>query len=149
MKRFIALAAAVAALSLGALTLADSASAAGTDLSGRGVLYARGAGLAELRGDGRVDIRGHGAATVLVQGAENVVARGEGHRIDLPDGSVRFVGWRGHIRIVGEDMTVVMMGGRIEFRAIGQGTAHLRGHGTYRIGDHSGRWTPQGVEVPF
>lgn len=152
MNRFvvlIAVAAAMTAVALGALVTADGASAASRDFEGRGVLCARGAGLAKVSGDGRVDIRGHGVGTVVVTGAESIVARGEGRRIDLPGGSVKFIGSKGSIQAIGKDTTVTMRGGKIEFCAAGEGEAHLKGHGVYRVGHHVGRWTADGVTIPF
>ena len=145
----IGVVAAVTAVALGGFVAIDSASAAEADISGRGVLYARGSGIADLRGDGVVDIRAHGVGAVVVCGAERIEARGAGERTNTPDGCVRFVGWKGAIHVVGEDMTVHMEGRRIEFRAVGQGLAHLKGHGVYKVGSHGGRWTPEGVEVRF
>src|SRR3990170_4367962 len=132
MKRLLTIigvvaAAAAVAVGLGAFLAAAGANAAGRDIAGRGTLYARGAGVAEVSGDGRVDIRGHGLGTVLVTGAEHIEAKGEGRRVELPDGSIRFVGWKGTINAAGRDMTVRMEGGKVEFRATGQGSAHLQG----------------------
>ena len=145
----VAVVAAVTAVALGGIVATDSASAAERELSGTGVLYARGSGIADLRGDGVVDIKAHGVGTVVVCGAERIEARGAGQRAQQPDGCVRFAGWKGAIHLVGEDMAVHMEGTRIEFRAAGHGVAHLKGHGVFKVGSHSGRWTPEGVDVRF
>lgn len=139
----------IAAAFVSVFVLSGAASAASETISGRGVLYARGSGVAEVVGDGQVDIRSYGVGTVTITGAENIVARGDGHKIDMPDGSVKYTGWEGSIRATGEHMTVRMEGARIQFRAAGEGTAFLKGHGTFRVGHHTGRWTDDGVTVTF
>ncbi len=149
-KMFVVLTLAiVAAVSVSVFVLSGTASAASETISGRGVLYARGSGVAEIVGDGRVEIRSYGVGTVTISGAENIEARGTGHKVDMPDGSVKFTGWDGYIRATGEDMTVRMTGSKIQFRAAGEGTAFLKGHGTFRIGGHTGRWTEDGVHIEF
>jgi len=72
MKRvfLMAMVALVAVCGLGVFATTDSASAAERELSGRGVLYARGAGLAAVEGDGCVEIRSYGVGTVAITGAE-------------------------------------------------------------------------------
>ena len=152
MRKIIALvgaAAAVAAIALGGFAVAGDASAAERDFAGHGELYARGSGIANLAGDGFVEIHGFGAGTVVICGAERIEARGDGDRSVLPDGCVRFVGWKGGIRAPGDDMRVHMEGRRIEFIAGGEGSVHLKGHGVFKVNGHSGRWTPEGVEVRF
>lgn len=139
----------VAAAALGVFVLSGTASAEGTTISGKGVLYARGSGTAEISGDGRVEIRSFGSGTVTITGAETIEARGDGNRLEMPDGSVKFTGWNGYIRAAGEDMTVSMAGSKIQFRAAGEGTATLKGHGSFRIGHHSGRWTEGGITIEF
>lgn len=137
----------LAALTLAVVVLSGTAGAASETISGQGVLYARGSGTAEVSGDGRVDIRGLGVGTVLVCGAERLEAQGDGRRFDLPGGCVRFVGWKGSIHAAGEDMTVRMEGSKIQFRAAGEGTAVLKGHGQFRTGHYTGQWTAEGVTI--
>lgn len=139
----------VAAAVVGVFILSGSASAASDTVSGRGVLYARGSGVAEVKGDGRVDIRSFGGGTVHISGAERIDAQGEGQKVELPDGSILFTGWKGTIHALGRDMNVRMEGVRIAFRAAGRGSVFLKGHGTYRIGDFSGPWSADGVTVDF
>ncbi len=139
----------LAALIAGAFAIAGNADAAEIGVEGRGVLYAKGSGMAVVEGDGTVAIRSNGTGTVLVTGAERISARGTGHKVDLPDGSVRFTGWQGTIKVIGEDITVRMEGSAIVFRAAGQGTAHLAGHGRYKVGERVGEWSPEGVDIPF
>jgi len=149
-KRFAVLGVVLLAVSLAAgLWVADTASADSTTIEGKGWLYAKGAGVARLDGSGEVKIRGHGVGTVLVCGAEVVRAEGQGLRVERPDGCVLFAGWRGKIFVAGRHMSVDMAGGRIEFLAVGSGTAVLKGHGIYRVGHLSGRWTPEGVTINY
>ena len=138
------------AVSLAAgLWVSDTASADSAKIEGRGTLYARGAGLAYVAGSGEVEIQGHGVGLVVARGAEAVRAEGHGRRYELPDGSTVLVGWEGKIFVAGRDMKVLMVGGKIEFTAHGEGLAYLRGRGTYRVGHHSGAWTSEGVTVQY
>lgn len=115
--------------------------------TGCGWIFAHGAGEAVLDGDGTATIHGHGVGVVWVTGAENLVARGIGRRVDLPDGTVRFEGWRGTIRASGDDVHIRMLGSIISFYAQGCGSVFLRGYGWYRTGQGSGLWSPAGVTV--
>lgn len=150
-KRFAVLGFVLLAVSLaaGLWMASDTASAESASVEGKGWLYAKGAGVARLDGSGEVQIRGHGVGTVLVCGAEVIRAEGRGHRIELPNGCVRFNGWKGRIFVAGRHMSVDMAGGRIEFLAAGSGTAFLKGHGIYRTGHLSGRWSEDGVTINY
>ena len=149
-KRFAVLGMVLLAVSLAAgLWVADTTSAEGKVIEGKGTLYAKGAGLAYVAGSGEVEIRGHGVGLVAVTGAEVVRAEGHGRRYELPGGGTVFVGWEGKVFVAGRDMKVLMVGGKIEFTAQGQGMAYLRGRGIYRVGHHSGVWTPEGVTVRY
>ncbi|MGD2205393.1 MAG: hypothetical protein PVH17_01325 [Anaerolineae bacterium] len=132
----------VMVLSLGFAVAAEAA-----ELEGSGRLWAKGAGYAELHGDGVVDIVGHGVGTVVVKGAEVLRAQGSGRRWDLPNDTVVFGGWRGHIHIEGDDLLVRMRGGIIEFAAEGTGWVLLKGRGYYRVNGQGGRWTLDGVRI--
>ncbi len=129
------------------LSLGFTAVAAAEEVEGTGKLWAKGVGYAEVHGDGQVDIQGHGVGTVRVKGAEVLRAQGHGRRWDLPDGTVLFAGWRGHIHAAGQDLNVNMVGGLIEFTARGQGWVLLKGRGVYRANGRPGRWTTEGVRI--
>lgn len=141
----------VLVLSLGFTTAGFADAGQGDDpeglIVGSGKLWAKGAGYAEVHGDGMVDIAAHGVGTVRVQGAEVVRAQGQGRRWDLPDGSVLFAGWRGHIHIAGRNLDVQMLGGMIEFTAQGRGWVFLKGRGRYRANGQWGQWTTEGARV--
>jgi len=62
---------------------------------------------------------------------------------------VVFVGFEGTIHACGDDMTVRMEGRRIQFKAMGEGNAFLKGYGTFKLGGLSGRWTKDGVRLHF
>ena len=126
-----------------------AAEAQGMTVDGTGKLWAKGAGYAKVHGHGVVDIAARGVVTVRVKGADVLRAQGQGRRWDLPDGTILFAGWRGHIHVEGQELDVRMLGGIIEFTAQGTGWAVLKGRGHYRIGDQSGLWTQAGVRVDF
>jgi hypothetical protein len=93
---------------------------------------------------GDVEINGHGIGAVYIYGADDVQAVGKGKRTDRPGGGVIFRGYRGTITASGEKMTVKIVGGKIDFTAEGEGTAYLRGRGTYETGHGSGDWSTSG-----
>jgi len=144
MKRFVKIVAVV--LVLGLLT---TAVVSAEQVEGTGSIRAKGAGIARVQGNGRVNIRGHGVGTVWVRDAETLQASGNGFRWDLPGNIVLFAGWSGHIHASGEELTVTMIGGLIEFSASGTGTVFLKGRGHYWIGGCSGEWSVEGVTVDF
>lgn len=117
------------------------------EAEGCGWIRAYGAGEAILDGDGSVTIHGRGLAVVWVTGAEHLSAWGIGRRVDLPDGTVRFEGWRGTILSSGDDMHVRMLGGLISFFAEGCGSVFLRGRGWYRTGLGGGVWSAEGGTI--
>jgi hypothetical protein len=126
-----------------------AAEAQGMTVDGSGKLWAQGAGYAEVHGHGVVDIAARGAITVRVKGADVLRAQGHGRRWDLPDGTILFAGWQGHIHAEGQELDVRMVGGIIEFAAEGTGWAILRGRGHYRVNGQPGLWTQAGVRVDF
>ncbi len=139
----LVLVAALAALAVATVARAE-------EIEGTGTLVARGAGTAHVAGDGKIAIRGRGAATICVVGAEVLEVRGRGTRATCADGAGRlFSGWRGTLVARGSHLDVKMVGGLIEFRAEGTGVAHLKGRGHYKVGDQSGEWTAEGVDVRF
>ena len=108
-------------------------------IQGHGTLFAAGAGEAFLKGDGSITVIGKGAGSVWIKGAETVTTQGEGRKFDYAGGTM-YVGWRGRIYTCGSQLEVHMMGGLIEFLAIGSGTAILRGVGVIRVWGYSGDW---------
>jgi len=128
-----------------ALVLGFVPGAQADEAEGIGHMWARGAGYAEIHGRGVVDISAHGVGTVWVRGAEVLRAQGQGRRWDLPDGTVVFAGWRGHIHIEGRNLAVRMLGGVIEFTAAGEGSVFLKGAGHYRINGQPGAWLRDGI----
>jgi hypothetical protein len=117
------------------------------EVEGVGRIWAKGAGYAEIRGRGVVDISAHGVGTVWVNGAEVLRAQGRGRRWDLPDGTIVFAGWQGHIHVEGRGLTVRMLGGVIEFTAAGEGSVFLKGIGHYRINGRPGAWPRDGLRL--
>ncbi|GAB4415433.1 MAG: hypothetical protein Fur0044_10510 [Anaerolineae bacterium] len=127
------------------LTLTGLASA--ETIRGKGWLYAKGNGAATLRMSGQVEIKGHGAGAVYIYGAEEINASGQGKRANLDGGGVVFKGYSGTITVTGEKMVVKMVGTKIEFKASGQGVAHLRGRGYYETAHLRGDWNNRGLEI--
>ena len=142
MRRSISIAAAVLVLGLLVATAVSADYVEGT-----GTLRARGAGIARVAGDGHVDIRGHGVGTVWVRNAEELSASGRGVRMDLPGNVVFFGGWSGEVHAAGEELTVTMAGGLIEFAARGTGTVFLQGRGRYWLNGEPGEWTLTGITI--
>ena len=58
-----------------------------------------------------------------------------------------FGGWSGEIRASGQELTVTMAGGLIEFAARGTGTVNLQGRGRYRLSGEPGEWTLTGITI--
>jgi len=114
-------------------------------VEGTGRIWAKGVGYAEIHGRGVVDISAHGVGTVMVKGAEVLRAQGQGRRWDLPDGTVVFAGWQGHIHVEGRGLAVRMLGGIIEFTAVGEGSVFLKGTGHYRLNGRPGAWPRDGI----
>lgn len=129
---------------------ATGASAAETEVSGHGTLYARGSGQATVEGDGRMAIKLGGSAQVTICGAEHIEVWGTGQRDEATDGGcVTFHGLRGTIIAAGDDMTVDMRGEKLSFAASGEGTAFLKGRGTFHVGHLFGRWSADGIRVHY
>jgi hypothetical protein len=127
-----------------ALSLALASPASAKEVSGTGTLWAKGVGQAVLRGDGEIRLRCHGLCSVWVKNADTLEAWGLGHREDLPGSGTRFWGWKGSVYASGEDMTVSIRGGLIEFTATGTGKVFLKGYGRYEVNHHQGFWSPSG-----
>jgi hypothetical protein len=127
-----------------ALTLPLASVASADQFSGTGTIWAKGAGLAIVRGDGEVEIEGHGVGFVWIKDAETLEASGHGRRWEAPGGATVLWGWSGTIYASGQQITVWMTGGLIEFTASGSGRVYLRGHGRYEINGQEGLWSPTG-----
>lgn len=128
-----------------ALILVVVPGAQAEEAEGAGHIWAKGAGYAEVHGRGVLDVSAHGVGTVMVKGAEVLRAQGQGRRWDLPDGTIVFAGWRGHIHVEGRGLSVKMLGGIVEFTAAGNGSVFLKGSGHYRLNGHPGFWPPEGI----
>jgi hypothetical protein len=116
-------------------------------LRGKGWLHAEGSGVAALNLSGEIEIIGHGVGAVYIYGHEALHVSGSGKGTDLPGGGVLFRGYSGTIKVVGEDMRIRMIGGKIDFTAHGKGVVHLRGRGHYETANLSGDWNDKGVEL--
>lgn len=127
------------------LTLTGLASA--ETIRGKGWLSAKGSGTATLRMSGQVDIIGNGVGAVYIYGAEEINAAGQGKRADLNGGDVVFKGYSGTITVTGEKMVVKMVGTKIEFKATGVGSVHLRGRGYYETENLRGDWNNRGLDI--
>lgn len=129
---------------LGALSTTSQAA----DEVGIGMLKARGAGIAAVQGSGKARISGHGVLTIHdVDGDAVVEVDGEGRRVELPNGSVVYFGFRGHAHISGPTFRVVMSGANIRLAAAGKGRVHLEGCGQYVVADDLQPWRDTKVEV--
>lgn len=124
------------------LSLASTASA--DEISDTGTIWAEGVGLTILCGDGEINIQGHGVGIVWIKNAETLDATGHGHRWEARGGATVFWGWWGKIQASGDNITVWMTGGLIEFTATGTGRVYLKGHGRYEINGHEAFWRPTG-----
>ncbi len=120
-------------------------------ISGIGWLEARGSGA--VRVDGYVKnlhIKGSGVLYYRDGGEEDVAeVTGYGREIELPNGWVKYEGFRGTFNLKDADQTTVVLYGRdIGLQVSGRGTVWLKGYGTYRYGTPegavSGNWSPDG-----
>ena len=111
-------------------------------------LTAEGYGLAEFGGWGVVEIHAHGASIIWINGADTLEITGDGEREDADDGVVKLTDWEGEIHIEGEKFGVRMVGGKLDFSAVGKGRAFLQGYGSFQLDDHEGRWSRKGVSIP-
>lgn len=138
-KRAMILMAVLLVLSLG---LASAASA--DEVRGSGSIWAKGVGVARVRGHGEIRIHCHGAGIVSVKDAGTLRATGDGHKWQAPGGATVFWGWSGTVYASGQDITVWMSGGLIQFTASGTGRVYLQGRGRYRINGGEGSWSLTG-----
>jgi hypothetical protein len=56
-------------------------------------------------------------------------------------------GYSGTITATSEQMTIRMIGGKIDFTAEGEGTAYLRGRGSYETQHGSDEWSASGTTL--
>lgn len=117
-------------------------------LKGSGTLRARGSGLAILDcKEADIDITGHGVGVIVIKGAEVIEAQGRGRRVDLPNGVVHLVGWRGKVSVSGTDLRVLIEGVHIEFQVTGTGRVFLKGRGRYWVNERDGTWNEAGSDI--
>ncbi len=126
------------------LSVAAPSTASAEGVSGSGTIWANGAGQAMLSGHGEIRIHCHGAGIVLVKNVETLRAMGHGHKWQAAGGATVYWGWSGTIYASGQDITVWMSGGVIEFTASGTGKVYLQGRGKYRVNGSEGFWSPTG-----
>lgn len=149
-KITIGVAAIAASAALVTPAFAASPSPATVSAGGTGVVTARGTGAAQFSGDidGMV-VDGQGVLVVIDRGGDaKVVVHGMGHM--TVKGNVRtYVGFNGHARISGSDVTVKLAGVRVHLAAKGDGTFVLKGHGTFDttpgVVGGNGVWTTAGT----
>jgi hypothetical protein len=142
----------LAAVAASAALVTPVSAAAPTTVSagGTGVVIARGTGAAQFSGDidGMV-VDGQGVLVVIDHGGDAKVAvRGAGH-MTVKDNVRTYVGFNGHARISGSNVTVKLAGARVHLAAKGDGTFVLKGHGTFDttpgVAGGNGAWTSAGV----
>jgi len=120
-------------------------------ISGIGWLEAQGSGTARVDGYVKnLHIKGNGVLYYRDGGEEDAAeVTGYSRKIDLPNGWVKYEGFRGTFNLKDADQTTVALHGRnIGLQAMGRGTVWLRGHGTYSYGTPDGTvtgdWSPDG-----
>ncbi len=137
-------------LALVAIFLATQARAA-EDVQGRGVLKAMGSGLAVVKGTMKMRVAGNGF--LLIDPGDNVCPlgidiNGHGEKVELGDGRILYVGFRGLARIEGCEINVKMAGARVDLLAVGSGRAVLEGCGRFHTRRFNGPWHMPG-EIVF
>ena len=136
-----------ASLALIGATVFAPQSALAQSGDGTGTLTASGDGLAGIRGQGNIRISGNGVLMIRDQaGDASIRVTGNGQRVELPGGWIRYVGFQGEATVSGNKVTVALSGYDIHLEASGSGKFVLRGNGTYQVGHLSGSWT-EGPEV--
>ena len=150
-NRFYVLLAIVLLVLVGTTALAPRPALAQSG-GGTGTLTASGDGLAGLRGNGTVTISGNGILWIRDHnGDATIQVSGSGAKRELPNGWMRYVGFRGQATVSGSLITVALSGYDIHLQATGTGRFVLRGNGTYTIEKDgavtmSGAW-PERAEV--
>ncbi len=124
-------------------TVAAAESGAGT-----GTLRAKGNGFVALRGNLSVTLTGSGLLVIRdVAGDATIAVTGRGHKKQLPDGAIAYLGFDGKAQISGTDIKVSLRGSNIELEAAGTGKFLLRGHGSYHTDKGGGAWKQDGTVV--
>jgi hypothetical protein len=147
-KLTIGLAAVAASAAL--VTPAFAAAPATVSAGGTGVVTARGTGAAQFSGDiDGMAVDGQGVLVVVDRGGDaKVVVHGAGH-VSVKGNVRTYIGFNGHARISGSDVTVKLAGARVHLAAKGDGTFVLKGHGTFDttpgVAGGNGVWTPAGA----
>ncbi|MFQ5400665.1 MAG: hypothetical protein ACE5E7_13850 [Anaerolineae bacterium] len=134
-----------------AFVLSAPQTAAAQSGSGSGTLIADGDGLAGIRGNGEVSISGNGILWIRDDaGDAEIEVSGNGHKVELPSGWIRYTGFDGEAEVHGSRITVALSGVNIHLEATGSGKFVLRGSGTYSVESDgetiTGVW-PDRVEV--
>ena len=134
----------ILALSTALLALPSQA----VDLGGTGALRTKGSGIATLEGSGKTVIKGHGVLYINDVDADAMVhVTGDGRRIELPDGAVVYVGFRGKAEITGPTFVARLTGANIELGAVGRGRVRLEGCGHFVVNGDIHPWTKDGALV--
>ena len=108
-------------------------------------LVADGDGLAFLFGKGIMDLSGNGILWVKAEEGARIEVTGYGQKEVFPDGWQQYSGFHGTAHIEGRRLRVFLAGVDVHLEAVGRGKAFLWGHGTYRQGSNSGRWSTGGL----
>lgn len=93
---------------------------------------AAGSGIAHLHGR-YVQQGSIGAGALIVSANAEVRVDGFERRIVIGDGSVLYLGVRGHFRIAGDEISSTLIGAGIKFEATGSGHARFSGNGEYSV----------------
>lgn len=121
-------------LALALSVLAAPQTALAQSGGGTGTLTASGNGLAGIRGNGTVTISGNGILWIRDDAGDAIInVSGNGRRVELPSGWIRYTGFHGQARVSGSKITVALSGVGIEMQATGTGKFVLRGIGSYTV----------------
>ncbi len=131
---------AVAVVADDTVSLAEVDEAA--EVPGAGRLHAEGDGIAALGGRGIVDVTGNGILWVRdMRGDARIDVSGYGQMEEFEDGWIQYSGFRGHARVSGSRIVVVVAGVDVDVHAAGIGRAMLWGHGTCVMSGPDGEQT--------
>ncbi len=105
------------------------------ELTGTGVLEAKGVGRAYLAGDFTLHGTAQGGALTVQDhaGDARVYVRDFERRHENADGSVTYIGLNGAVVITGSRVEATFRGAQVRFTARGTGHAELNGHGWFTI----------------
>ena len=133
-KRFYTIAALALTLALAGTVIFVPQTALAQSGAGAGTLTASGDGLAGIRGNGTVHITGNGILWIRDHNGDAVIeVTGNGHRMEMPNGWIRYSGFQGAAAVTGTRITVALSGYDIQLEATGTGKFVLRGNGTYSV----------------